>query len=120
MGTATRWTRIACLAGAAVSLVGCGVRRPQGSPAGADPAESVKTTAFGRAELWGMYCARCHNLRPRVEYGPAQWSVVVNHMRAVGDIPGKDYRALLEYLADRRPANAPASFPSPDSGAGSR
>lgn len=115
MGNATRWTRNACLAGAAVLLTACGARHPRGPAAAAESVEPVKATAFGRAELWGMYCARCHNLRPRAEYSPGQWAVVVNHMRAVADMPGQDYRSLLEYLADRQPATTPARSPGGDS-----
>ena len=97
-------TRSVCLAGAVATIVACGARRPQGvtPAAGAEPPEPVKATTLGRAELWEMHCARCHNLRPRAEYSPAQWAIVVNHMRMVADLPGEDYRALLEYLADRR------------------
>ncbi len=101
-------TRSICVAGGALALVACGTQRPQAGTlaASAESPEPVVATTLGRAELWGMHCARCHNLRPRAEYSPAQWAVVVNHMRMVADLPGKDYRALLEYLADRQPAPA--------------
>lgn len=118
----TRWTRSLSVAGAAAALVACGAPRPQGGAlaASAESREPVKAAALGRAELWGLHCARCHNLRPRAEYSPAQWAVVVNHMRVVADMPGEDYRALLEYLADRQPATK--ITPSPrgeDRGSGS-
>jgi len=67
------------------------------------PAAASRADAMGRAELWSAHCARCHTLRARTEYSPAQWAVIVNHMRVVADLPGQDYRALLEYLADRTP-----------------
>jgi hypothetical protein len=66
----------------------------------------AEQTDLGRAELWAAHCTRCHALRPRQEYNPAQWAVVVNHMRTIADLSGEDYRRLLEYLADRTPAPA--------------
>lgn len=118
----THLTRSICLAGGALALVACGTQRPQAGTlaASAESPEPIVATTLGRAELWGMHCARCHNLRPRAEYSPAQWAVVVNHMRMVADLPGKDYRALLEYLADRQPAPAPARPPGGSSGSGLR
>lgn len=86
----------------------CGARQtPHSVFAAAAPAASAAKTAkaeLGRAQLWAAHCTRCHNLRPNAEYSPAQWSVVVSHMRTVADLPGEDYRGLLEYLADRAPA----------------
>lgn len=124
MKLTTSLTRSICVAGGAVTLVACGARRPQTgtlvnatSSATAIPAAEVPS--FGGAELWDMNCTRCHNLRPRAEYSPAQWAVVVNHMRVVADLPGADYRALLQYLADRQRANGTAIPPS-GSGGGRR
>lgn len=116
-----RWTRSLCVAGGAAALVACGARHPQRDSLGAnaESPEPMKAAALGRAELWGLYCARCHNLRPRAEYSPAQWAVVVNHMRVVADLPGEDYRALLEYLADRQPATRGAPAPDRNRGNGS-
>ena len=118
----TQLTRSVCLAAAVATIVACAARRPQGgtSTADAEPPRPVKVAALGRAELWEMHCTRCHNLRPRAEYSPAQWAIAVNHMRAVADLPGEDYRALLEYLADRQPATATTRPPRGSSGGGSR
>lgn len=68
------------------------------------PKASAEPQRIGSAELWASHCSRCHNLRARTEYSPSQWAVIVNHMRTVADLPGNDYRQLLEYLADRTPS----------------
>lgn len=118
----THLTRSICVAGGALALVACGAWRPQArtlanATSNATAIKAAEVTPFGSAELWDMNCARCHNLRPRAEYSPAQWAVVVNHMRMVADLPGEDYRRLLEYLADRRPATATARPPGRGRGA---
>lgn len=83
----------------------CGARQaPHAAFNAAAPRATSPKAELGRAELWAAHCTRCHNLRPSTEYSPAQWAVVVNHMRTVADLPGQDYRSLLEYLADRAPA----------------
>lgn len=120
----TYLTRSVCLAGVS-TIVACAGQRPQASGlVSATSNEAVikaaQMTLFGNAELWDMHCARCHNLRPRAEYSPAQWAVVVNHMRMVADLPGEDYRALLEYLADRRQPAAAIARPQRGSGGGLR
>lgn len=122
MKLTTYLTRSICLAGI-TTLVACGAHRPQAGGlanaiSNATAIKGAEVTSFGSAELWDMNCARCHNLRSRAEYSPAQWAVVVNHMRIVADLPGEDYRALLEYLADRQRA-AVAARPARRSGGGS-
>lgn len=102
----------AALAVALLVASGCAMQRTEPTPKlalASDPgvsklasASDKRTSELGRAELWSAYCGRCHNLRPQSEYSPAQWAVIVNHMRTIGDLPGEDYRRLLEYLGDRR------------------
>lgn len=112
----------------AASLVAsaCATRQPLATKSVAlAPPAATKAEQIGRAELWAAQCSRCHNLRARTEYSPAQWAVVLNHMRTVADLPGEDYRRLLEYLADRTPAvrraTPPiAAAPQADPTAGSR
>lgn len=117
----THLTRSICVAGGALALVACGARRPQvgtlaNATSSATAIRTAEVTSFGGAELWDMNCTRCHNLRPRAEYSPAQWAVVVNHMRMVADLPGEDYRRLLEYLADRQRAAVTARPPRGNGG----
>jgi mono/diheme cytochrome c family protein len=50
------------------------------------------------AKLWPVYCARCHNARPGSEFSPAQWNVIMMHMRTQANLPANDARAMTEYL----------------------
>ena len=50
------------------------------------------------ARLWPVYCAQCHNARPGSEFSPAQWNVIMMHMRTLPNLPAKDQRAIAEYL----------------------
>lgn len=50
---------------------------------------------------WGPYCSSCHNARPAGERSPAEWDVIMMHMRARANLPAQDARALLEYLKAR-------------------
>jgi mono/diheme cytochrome c family protein len=50
------------------------------------------------AKLWPVYCAQCHNARPGSEFSPAQWDVIMMHMRTQANLPAHDARALTEYL----------------------
>jgi mono/diheme cytochrome c family protein len=53
------------------------------------------------ARLWPVVCASCHNARGPAERSPAEWDVIVEHMRTRANIPGEDARAILEYLKRR-------------------
>jgi hypothetical protein len=50
------------------------------------------------AKLWPVYCAQCHNARPGSEFSPAQWDIIMMHMRTQANLPAQDARALTEYL----------------------
>ncbi len=50
------------------------------------------------AKLWPVYCAQCHNARPGSEFSPAQWNVIMMHMRTQANLPANDARAMTEYL----------------------
>ncbi len=54
------------------------------------------------AQLWPVYCNTCHNARPGAEFSPAEWSMIMMHMRTQGNLPAKDARAILEYLRSSR------------------
>lgn len=107
----SKFVALTATLGAAVAAISaCGPRQARFAMAntGVAAVAPAKAPALGRAELWSADCTRCHNLRPRTEYSPAQWTVIVNHMRTVADLTGEDYRAMLEFLGDRAaaPANA--------------
>ena len=53
------------------------------------------------AREWGAYCGTCHNARPAGERSPAEWDVIMMHMRARANIPAADARALVEFLKAR-------------------
>jgi len=50
------------------------------------------------ARLWPVYCSQCHNARPGSEFSPAQWDLIMMHMRTQSNMPAKDARAIKEYL----------------------
>jgi nitrate/TMAO reductase-like tetraheme cytochrome c subunit len=49
-------------------------------------------------ELWSNNCQRCHNLQPPTMYSPAQWDIIVHHMRVRANLTGADQRAIVEFL----------------------
>jgi mono/diheme cytochrome c family protein len=50
------------------------------------------------ARLWPVYCSQCHNARPGSEFSPAQWDIIMMHMRTQSNMPAKDANAIKEYL----------------------
>jgi hypothetical protein len=54
------------------------------------------------AQLWPVYCNTCHNARPGSEFSPAEWQMIMMHMRTQANLPGQDARAVLEYLKASR------------------
>lgn len=58
-----------------------------------DPAQ------IGRgAQLWIETCGRCHNLRSPDEFSDKSWDIIVNHMRVVAPLPGRDAEAIKAFL----------------------
>jgi cytochrome c5 len=49
-------------------------------------------------ELWSNNCQRCHNLQSPAMYSPAQWEIIVHHMRIRANLTGADQRAIAEFL----------------------
>jgi cytochrome c2 len=67
--------------------------------AAADSEQQQQRELFKQgAKLWPVYCAQCHNARPGSEFSPAQWDVIMMHMRTQANLPARDARALTEYL----------------------
>jgi mono/diheme cytochrome c family protein len=54
------------------------------------------------ARLWPVYCSQCHNARPGSEFSPAQWDIIMMHMRTQSNMPAQDARAIKEYLKGGR------------------
>ncbi len=76
------------------------------SPSCAQPAtssEAERRALFLRgAQLWPVYCNTCHNARPGSEFSPAEWQMILMHMRTQANLTAYDARAVLEYLRSSR------------------
>ena len=55
-------------------------------------------TELSGEELWSNNCQRCHNMRSPTMYTPAQWGVIVHHMRVRANITGAEQRAIADFL----------------------
>src|SRR5438046_6819287 len=55
-------------------------------------------TGKGGAELWAENCIRCHNIRSPSSYSPAQWEVVMMHMRVRANLTPEEHKKILEFL----------------------
>jgi cytochrome c553 len=55
-------------------------------------------TGKGGAELWAENCVRCHNIRSPSNYSPAQWEVVMMHMRVRANLTPEEHKKILEFL----------------------
>ncbi len=62
--------------------------------------EEVKKSELSGVDLWSQNCSRCHNVRGPQEFNDAQWNIIVNHMRAIGGIPGAQARAITKFLQE--------------------
>jgi cytochrome c5 len=63
-----------------------------------DAAASRSRNEPSGEELWSNNCQRCHNLQPPTMYSPAQWDIIVHHMRVRANLTGADQRAIAEFL----------------------
>ncbi|MCH8055013.1 MAG: hypothetical protein IH857_02520 [Deltaproteobacteria bacterium] len=52
-------------------------------------------------KLWPSYCGNCHNPRAPQEHSPAEWDLLLMHMRARANLPPDVAEAILEYLKKR-------------------
>lgn len=68
------------------------------------PSSSTERRALFRrgAQLWPIYCNTCHNARSGAEFSPAEWNLILMHMRTQANLPAEDARAILEYLKSSR------------------
>ncbi|HTQ24984.1 MAG TPA: hypothetical protein VMI09_09825 [Candidatus Binataceae bacterium] len=69
-----------------------------GSALAQQPEQEQRALFKQGAKLWPVYCAQCHNARPGSEFSPAQWNIIMMHMRTQANLPAQDARALTEYL----------------------
>jgi hypothetical protein len=89
-------TLIIIFCAAAMWLVlGCAANKQSGEvAAGTTPSAATK----GGAELWAENCVRCHNIRSPSNYSPAQWEVVMMHMRVRANLTPEEHKKILEFL----------------------
>jgi mono/diheme cytochrome c family protein len=55
-------------------------------------------TGKSGAELWAENCVRCHNIRSPSSYSPAQWEVVMMHMRVRANLTPEEHKKILGFL----------------------
>jgi hypothetical protein len=76
-------------------LIGCTANKQFGEvSAGTTPSAAEKSGA----QLWAENCVRCHNIRSPSNYSPAQWEVVMMHMRVRANLTPQEHKKILEFL----------------------
>lgn len=60
-----------------------------------DPPSSDQKTGI---QLWSENCAQCHNIPHPKTYSPAQWGLVVHHMRVRAALDSRDAEAIAVFL----------------------
>ena len=85
---------IACAA-ATWLVLGCAATKQSGEvAAGTNPSAAEKSGA----QLWAENCVRCHNIRSPSNYSPAQWEVVMMHMRVRANLTPEEHKKILAFL----------------------
>ena len=74
-------------------LLGCSANKQPG-----EVAAGTTATPKSGAELWAQNCVRCHNLRSPSSFSPAQWEVVMMHMRVRANLTPEEHKKILEFL----------------------
>ena len=82
-------------AAAAWLVLGCATNKQSGEvAAGMTPSAAEKSGA----QLWAENCVRCHNIRSPSNYSPAQWEVVMMHMRVRANLTPEEHKKILAFL----------------------
>jgi hypothetical protein len=98
---------LAMVLAAVGTLLGChaagkpaSTSQPQPAAAAPPPAQTPQGWAgtMGHAELWTQTCNRCHYAWSPDQLSPAQWEVVMHHMRLRANLTGDEQKAILEFL----------------------
>lgn len=50
------------------------------------------------SQLWGETCIRCHNAPSASEYSPAQWDVIVFHMKLRANLTDDETNKILIFF----------------------
>jgi len=76
-------------------LIGCASNTKTGEVAGGTPPSATEKSG---AQLWAENCIRCHNIRSPSNYSPAQWEVVLMHMRVRANLTPEEHKKILQFL----------------------
>ena len=79
------------------NALGGGTERSETS-SNVNSARDETSTRLSGEELWSNNCQRCHNLRTPTMHTPAQWEVIMLHMRVRANLTGEDARAITDFL----------------------
>ena len=83
----------------AITLIGFSSSWAGEAPTGE---EQRKTQLFLKGvKLWPNYCGNCHNAPGPSNRSPADWDIVMMHMRARANLAPDVSEAILEYLKRR-------------------
>lgn len=86
---------LAVLAATSWLVIGCSTAKQPGEVATGTTASGAEK---GGAELWAENCVRCHNIRSPSNYSPAQWEVVMMHMRVRANLTPDEHKKILAFL----------------------
>ena len=76
-------------------LIGCASNTKTGEVAAGTVPSATKKSG---AQLWAENCIRCHNIRSPSNYSPAQWEVVMTHMRIRANLTPEEHKKILAFL----------------------
>jgi hypothetical protein len=76
-------------------VIGCSTDKQPGEVAAGTTTPRAEK---GGAELWAENCVRCHNIRSPSSYSPAQWEVVMMHMRVRANLTPEEHKKILAFL----------------------
>jgi len=62
------------------------------------PQKPTEKKSLSGADLYAIYCNRCHPERYATEFTAAQWKTIMIHMRVRANIPADQAREILKYL----------------------
>src|SRR6266550_4251176 len=76
-------------------VISCAANKQSGEvSSGTTPSAAEKSGA----QLWAENCVRCHNIRSPSNYSPAQWEVVMMHMRVRANLTPQEHKKILAFL----------------------
>ena len=64
------------------------------------PEKPAEKKSLSGADLYAIYCNRCHSERYATEFTAAQWKTIMIHMRVRANIPADQAREILKYLQE--------------------